>query len=356
MERIKKVIGKMREENVEQFLICDAYSIFYLTGIKIDAGERLYVLSVKSSGKIQLFINKLFPIGQVEGIDYVWLDDTDDQVGILARNVVDSGIVGIDKKMVAKFLIPLMKMKTGVEFIDGSYLVDDFRSRKDSEEIEKMKAASSLNDRAMEKMKEKLSDDLSEKEMRDYLKEVYSSLESYEFSFDPIVGYGDNAADPHHAIDNSRKKTGDSIVVDIGCILDDYCSDMTRTFFYREVSEEARKIYETVLEANLAGIAAVKPGARFCDVDRAAREVIEKAGYGEYFTHRTGHSIGMETHEIGDVSSINEDLLKPGNIFSIEPGIYIPGVAGVRIEDLVLVTEDGCEVLNDYPKNLTIIK
>lgn len=131
---------------------------------------------------------------------------------------------------------------------------------------------------------------------------------------------------------------------------------MTRTVFYKSASEKAKEVFNIVLEANKRAIAMVKPGVRFCDIDNAAREYITEKGYGKYFTHRTGHSIGIETHDMGDVSSINTDILKPGMIFSVEPGIYLPGEFGVRIEDLVLVTEDGHELLNKYNKELNIIK
>ena len=141
-------------------------------------------------------------------------------------------------------------------------------------------------------------------------------------------------------------------VLDIGCLLNGYCSDMTRTVFLGKASDEARKIYEIVKEANRRGIEAVGPGARFSDVDKAARDYITEMGYGDAFTHRTGHCIGIEVHEFGDVSSSNDEILKPGMTFSVEPGIYVPGVAGVRIEDLVLVTEDGHEVLNHFTKDL----
>ena len=122
------------------------------------------------------------------------------------------------------------------------------------------------------------------------------------------------------------------------------------------MSDRAREIYNIVLEANLRGIAAAKPGNRMCDVDLAARNYIEEMGYGQYFTHRTGHSIGLEDHEAGDVSSVNTDIIRPGQCFSVEPGIYLPeeGI-GVRIEDLVLVTEDGCEVLNSFTKDLIVV-
>ncbi len=131
---------------------------------------------------------------------------------------------------------------------------------------------------------------------------------------------------------------------------------MTRTVFIGEVSERQKEIYDIVVEANLRGIAAAKPGNRMCDVDLAARNYIEEKGYGKYFTHRTGHSCGLEDHEFGDVSSVNEDIIKPGQCFSVEPGIYLPeeGI-GVRIEDLVITTEDGCGVLNSYTKDLIVV-
>ena len=151
-------------------------------------------------------------------------------------------------------------------------------------------------------------------------------------------------------------KEGDSIVMDIGAPFNHYWCDMTRTVFYKSASEEQRTVYETVRRANEAAIAVVKPGVAFKEIDLAARKVIEDAGYGEYFTHRTGHSIGMKEHEQPPVSSECEVIAKPGMIFSIEPGIYLPGKFGVRVEDLVLVTEDGCEVLNKYPKDLIVVE
>lgn len=155
--------------------------------------------------------------------------------------------------------------------------------------------------------------------------------------------------------DESVVKAGDSIILDIGGTKNGYCSDMTRTFFYQSVSDKSRDVYETVLEANKRAIAAVKPGVPFSQIDAAARDYITEKGYGEFFTHRTGHFIGIECHEAGDVSAANHQLVEPGMIFSIEPGIYLAGEVGVRIEDLVVATTTGCELLNHYPKELTII-
>ena len=131
---------------------------------------------------------------------------------------------------------------------------------------------------------------------------------------------------------------------------------MTRTVFYKSISDHSREVYEIVKEANKRGIEKVKAGVRFCDIDAAARDYIIEKGYGKYFTHRLGHSIGIEVHDFGDVSSANTDKVQVGQIFSIEPGIYLPGDVGVRIEDLVIVTKDGCEVLNHYTKDLIIVE
>jgi Xaa-Pro dipeptidase len=170
-----------------------------------------------------------------------------------------------------------------------------------------------------------------------------------------IIAYGPNAADPHHGSGSAVPREGQSIIMDIGSFYNAYCSDMTRTVFFGEPPEEHKTIYETVLQANCAAEAIIKPGVRFCDIDRAARSVIEEAGYGPNFTHRTGHNIGIDVHEYPDVSSVNEMPVQEGMIFSIEPGIYIPETVGVRIEDLVLVTDDGCEVLNSYDKDMKIV-
>ena len=189
------------------------------------------------------------------------------------------------------------------------------------------------------------------------MQDIYTSLGADGHSFSPLVGFGPNCAKGHHEPDDTVLKEGDTVLFDVGCKKDDYCADMTRTFFYKKVPcEKHREIYNLVRRANEAAEAMLKPGVRLCDVDRAARQVIEDAGYGPNFTHRLGHFIGLEVHDFGDVSSANQAVAEVGNIFSIEPGIYVDGEVGVRIEDLVLITEDGCEILNSYSKELDIVE
>ena len=355
-QRLNKILKDMEARNLTQMLVSDPAAIFYLTGRWIHPGERMLALYINLNGDNKLFINELFPVHEDLGVEKVWFDDTQDAVEIVSKYVDKEKPMGVDKNWPARFLLRLMELKGGSTFVNGSSILDIARAYKDEQEKDLMREASRLNDIAVERMIKLIPEKHSEKKMGQILGTIYEELGAEGFSFDPIIGYGANAADPHHAPDNSIVKEGDSVVIDIGCVKDSYCSDLTRTVFYKYVSDKSKEVYNTVLEANKRAIEAVKPGVRFCDIDAAARNHIEAAGYGKYFTHRTGHSIGIEVHDFGDVSSTNTDIVKPGRIFSIEPGIYLPGEVGVRIEDLVLVTEDGCEVLNKYDKELTIVE
>ena len=155
--------------------------------------------------------------------------------------------------------------------------------------------------------------------------------------------------------DDTLIQPGDSIIIDMGCYYHGYCSDMTRTVFYKKVSDEQRRVYELVKKANEAAEGMIKPGVRLCDIDKCARDIIKEGGFIAEFNHRLGHFIGRDVHEYGDVSANFDMPVKEGMIFSIEPGVYIKGDFGVRIEDLVLVTKDGCKVLNSYSKDLKVV-
>ncbi len=344
----------MDRENLCQMLITDPSSIFYLTGQIISPGERLLALLIKTDEAPKLFINALFPIKEEKDLDFIWLKDEDDGVGILSNYVQSDRVLGIDKNWPAGFLIDLMEKRENLKIKNSSPLIDGLRMIKDQNEIKFMKEASRINDEAMMLLIDALEESMTEKDMETKLLEIYKELGADGFSFIPIVAYGKNGADPHHENDDSLLKPGDSIIMDIGCYKDQYASDMTRTIFYKEVSPKGKEVYETVLKANEEAIKKIKPGVSFSDIDLAARKVIEDQGYGAYFTHRTGHNIGIEVHEKPDVSSSSTGLLEEGMIFSVEPGIYLEGELGVRIEDLVLVTEDGALNLNAYGKALFV--
>ena len=354
--RVSRVLKSMEEQGVSQMIISDSAAIFYLTGAFIVPGERLLVLYLNVNGGHKLVINELFPQEKDLGVDLVWYNDIQDAVEVLFEYVDKDKVMGIDKSWPSKFLLRLQELGGGSKFVNGSPIVDYVRMVKDEKEKELLRESSRLNDCAMERLIPWVGKGMTEKELNAKVREIYKELGCSGVSFDPITAFNKGAADPHHITDDSRGKKGDCVVLDIGGFKDNYASDMTRTVFLGEVSERAREIYDIVAEANRRGIAAAKPGNRMCDVDLAARNYIEEKGYGKYFTHRTGHSIGLEDHEFGDVSSVNEDIIKAGQCFSVEPGIYLPDEGlGVRIEDLVIVTEDGCEVLNKFTKDIIVV-
>lgn len=356
-ERLNRILQGMKDRGVDELIISDPIAIYYLLGRKIVPGERMLVLYINIDGTTKLVINELFPQDGDVGVDLVWYNDIDDGVKILSDNMTKGKVIGIDKNWASHFLLRLQELHPELKYVNGSEIVDDVRQIKDEEEKQLMRDSSKICDAVMEELIPWVVKGLTENELGDKVKELFAKHGVTEMSFDPITAYGRGGADPHHVTDDSKGKRGDSVVLDIGGFYKGYASDMTRTVFIGEASEKAREVYEIVKEANLRGIAAAKPGNRMCDVDLACRDYIESKGYGEYFTHRTGHSIGLEDHEVGDVSSVNEAIIRPGQCFSVEPGIYLldEGI-GVRVEDLVIITEDGCEVLNSVTKDLIVVE
>ena len=355
-ERRKRVIARLNSNGISQMIVWDPASIFYLTGEKIFPFERMWALYIGSDREPVLFANRLFVLSGSTDVKIVWHTDVDDGALQLAEYVNHDEILGIDKLMTAKYLLALQENGAATGYRNTSFCVDNVRGEKDEQERKLMIEASRINDIAMERFKGLIHDGVTEIEVASQIEGIYKELGAEGNSFAPIVCFGANAANPHHEPDNTVIAEGDVVLFDVGCIKDNYCSDMTRTFFYKTVSDKQREVYEIVKNANIAGEAAMKPGNRYCDADEAARKLISEKGYGEYFTHRLGHSIGIQVHENGDVSAVNMDKFAPGRCISCEPGIYLPGEFGVRIEDLCLITEDGVIVMNHYSKELEIIE
>jgi len=214
-----------------------------------------------------------------------------------------------------------------------------------------MIAAQRIAEKALTDILNEIRPGVTEKEIAARLQYLMLHYGAEDKSFDPIVVSGPNGSLPHGVPSEKVIQAGEFVTMDFGCIYHGYCSDMTRTFFCRAADPKYAAIHDLVREANELAESMLRPGVPLCDLDRPARDHIPAAGYGEYFTHRLGHFIGQTEHEKGDVSATNTTLAKPGMIFSIEPGVYLPGEFGVRVEDLVLVTEDGCEILNHVDKH-----
>ena len=354
--RVNKVLEGMSREGLSQMIVTSPASIFYLTGKWIHPGERMVALYINKNGNHKMVINKLFPVYEDLGVEIIWYEDTENSIDYLSKCIDKNEVLGIDKDWPSRFLIQLINSNCAKGFVNSSPIIDRVRMIKDAEEIELMKASSKINDTVMLKLWDSLKAGKSEKYYANLLQDLYQEAGASGFSFSPIVATSPNGADPHHGTGNDIIKDGDSVVLDIGGKYNSYCSDMTRTVFIgKEPSKEHRDIYNLVKTANESAISIVKEGVKFSDIDNAARNVIKDAGYGEFFTHRTGHSIGIECHDFGDVSGINHEEVKAGMIFSVEPGIYLRENIGVRIEDLVLVTKDGCEVLNSVTKEIVVL-
>ena len=354
-EKLLRVIKNMHSVGLKQLLISSPVSIKYLTGLSIGPGERLLALIVRDDGRLTLIGNKLFALAKSEDFELIEYSDTDDTSEVI-KSAVSPGTLGVDKDLRCRFALPFMKACPETPLVLGSECVDKARMLKTSEEIALMRESSLKNDAALESTIKTLKTNLTELDVGDiYLKNALAAG-GEGASFEPLICFGKNCAEPHHDTDATRLSEGDSVILDVGLLYKGYCSDMTRTVFMGNITDEQKYVYDLVLKANGAGRNAVRPGVPLKDVDAAARRVIEDAGYGEYFIHRTGHGIGLEVHEFPDVSTASEEVCAPGMVFSIEPGIYLPGRFGVRIEDLVCVTEDGCETLNRLSKEPMIVK
>ena len=343
-QRIQRVIDNMRACGLRQIIVSNTASVYYLAGVWCAPFERMLALHVRDDGRLKLYANRMFALEGLTDVPMVEYEDTDDCVAVLAGDMLP-GALGIDKTWPSHFTIRLMQKRPDIVPVLGSQPVDDARMIKDADELELMRVSSRMNVAVCDRITEALREGVTEKEIQALYNRCALEAGSPGPSFTPLICFGKNGAEPHHDSDATPLQSGDTVIMDVGLLWQRYCSDMTRTVLFGKAGDEQKRVFDIVTAANRAGIAACRPGAVMRDIDRAARRVIEDAGYGPYFTHRTGHGIGLDEHEFPDCSSASEIVARPGMIFSIEPGVYLPGKFGVRVEDLVAITEDGCEVL-----------
>ena len=247
------------------------------------------------------------------------------------------------------------KEKLNCELVAAADLLKELRETKDADELQALSDAQHIAEKALREILNDVRPGVAEREIAAKLQYLMLHFGAEDKSFDPIVVSGANGSLPHGVPSGKPVQAGEFVTMDFGCVCRGYCSDMTRTVAVGYATDEMRRVYDTVLSAQLAGIAAAKAGATGKAVDAAARGVIAEAGYGEYFTHSFGHGVGVEIHETPNASSINEKPLPAGAVISAEPGIYIPGKLGVRIEDVIVIEENGCRNLMEAPKELLIL-
>ena len=276
----------------------------------------------------------------------------------LARDWIrDRGLkkVGFESGAVSADRLRLWEKELPCELTPAQELLDGLRASKDGEELAAMGLAQAITDAAFTEILDHIRPGVTEREVAARL--VYEMLRrgARKVSFDPIVAAGANGSMPHAIPGETVIEPGMFVTMDFGCVVDGYCSDMTRTVAVGEPTDEMRRVYETVLAAQKAGIAAARAGIPGRELDAAGRRVIDEAGYGAYFSHSFGHSLGLEIHEAPNASPSEERPLPAGAVVSAEPGIYLPGRFGVRIEDVLVLREGGCEDITRSPKELIIL-
>lgn len=352
-DRISNIVRNMRKVALDNIIISDPSTIFYLSGRFLMGGSRMLIMLINKDGAYNFFMNSLQNDYADISKNIIWYSDSDNPIDVLSRELKGSKKIGIDKDWPSKFLIQLMK-KVDSNFVLSSSIIDYIRMIKDKDEIQAMLESCAINQKVVKEMFTYLREGVSELEHGAKLNELYSKYGAEPRHKPPILGYGKSCESPHHRPGDNKLKTGDCIMLDTGTRYKGYMSDMTRTVFYKSCNDKFKEIYKIVYEAHMEALNSVKAGVRFCDIDKIGRNIISKAGYGEYFPHRIGHNIGIDGHEFPDVGPKNEMEILPGMCFSIEPGIYIPEFGGVRIEDLVVATEDGFIPMYDYTKELQI--
>lgn len=354
-ERLDRVLKNMKENGLKQILVTDDHQLYYLMGRMIHPFERAGAVLIKESGEMHAFMNDLFCFEPIEHTTMHYYADGENVYKMIADGL-DPGIVGFDDKWLSKHTVSVLNERDDIRPVNGSLPLDLSRMIKGEDEKEKLRNAGRVNDMAVELGISLIDPSLTELEIADKIEELFESNGAVKDEQYQYVEFGGNAADPHHGADDvSKLKDGDCVLFDLWAPVNGYWCDMSRTVFYKTVSDEHRKIYEIVKGAQQAALDFIKPGVRMCEIDAVARDYITERGYGECFTHRLGHGAGMTVHEFPDVSASCDIVAQPGMCFSVEPGIYIPDDIGVRIEDLVIVTDTGCETLTHYPKDLQIV-
>jgi len=363
VDRIARLQRLLRAERLAGAVFAPTDQMRYLTGWAEHGHERLIALFVPARGRPAFVVpamNATQARDNPAGIrDVLPWEDAEGwhsvACGLLKSWNPEGRALAIDDELHSIHLLGIQALLPGVSCVPAGELMARLREIKTAEELTLMQRSAAVTDAACEECLSALREGMTELDLQDAITQAYKRRGTQP-AF-AIVCFGANSALPHHHTGATRLKRGDVVVIDIGCVLDGYCSDITRTVAFGEPDPEAKKVYEIVHAAHRAAFEAGRPGVACQAVDRAARQVIVKAGYGDYFIHRTGHGIGLSTHEPPYIVEGNRRRLREGMCFSDEPGIYLPDRFGVRIENIVTVTGNGLRYLNaDPPDALPVLE
>lgn len=352
MNNLPRLREAMSKHGIAAFLATDIDTVSWLTGFTGTAGV---VLVTPSDGRF--LTDSRYTIQakeQVEALRVVASDTTMDRLSFIAGNTREMGIEALSfdgSKMTFAMADSLSKKLDGIAFVSVEDPVAPLRLVKTPDEIDKIRAACKLADACIEHASRLIQPGVSEWTVGLEV-EFFYRRQGAELAFEPIVVSGERSARPHGRASEKLLEAGDFVTIDCGANLDGYCSDITRTFVVGKASDRHRTVYEEVLRSQVAAIEAVHPGVTGRDVDAVARNILGETDLAKYFGHGLGHGLGRLVHDGGALNPSSQVLLAPGQVWTIEPGVYIEGFGGVRIEDDVVVTPNGCEVLTAYPKEL----
>jgi Xaa-Pro aminopeptidase len=347
-ERLGKLVA---EKELDQFFVSDLINVRYLTGFTGTNGACLV-----STDELVFFTDFRYTERAKSEVAPEWERPEAERELIPQIVARMKGRVGFEDAKLSVRQLARLEAAAGddVEFVPAGDLVEQLRAVKEPEELERIAAAAKLSDEVYEWALER---GLAGRTERDIARAVEARIRELgaEISFPPIVATAEDGAIPHAEPGDREIGSGELVVFDMGSVLDGYCSDCTRTFAVGEPDEDVREVYELVLRAQKAALDAVRPAVSGKEVDAVAREMISEAGYGDRFGHGLGHGVGLEVHEAPRLAMTSEDDLVEGNVVTVEPGVYLPGRFGVRIEDLVAVTADGHRNLSSRPKELQVV-
>ena len=354
MDHIAKITAQLPEHGLDAMLVTSAPGERYAVGFE---GEG-WVLVSRDGARYSTDGRYIEAARQqVTGAEIVLTERGQSHLALAREEIRRRGLkrVGFESGRVSADELGRWKDSLPCELVAAQGLLDGLRAAKDEEELARMRQAKRITDEAFREILNFIRPGLTEQEVAARL--VYELLRrgGRRVSFDPIVAAGANGSMPHAVPGETVIQPGMFVTMDFGCVYEGYCSDMTRTVAVGQPTDEMERVYHTVLEAQRAGIAAARAGVTGSEVDRAARQAIQQAGYGSFFSHSFGHSLGLEIHESPNASPSEQTVFPAGAVISAEPGIYLPGHFGVRIEDVLVLREGGCEDITQAPKNLIVL-
>ncbi|MCX7792157.1 MAG: Xaa-Pro peptidase family protein [Chloroflexaceae bacterium] len=368
LQRLQRLIEALRDQRLDGLALMPDANLTYLSGLSFHPGKRLTLALVPADGAPPCLVVPALEHGRAEAAARVpmryfpWHDAEGPAAALAAAVAAAFGPNARGRALAVEHtamrVMELRALEAAIPDLrtrDATPILADLRMVKDAAELAAIEQAVRIVESALERTIAQIRVGMTERQVSRLCSEAILAAGAESESFENIVAAGPNAANPHHSNGDRPLQPGDLVILDCGARYQGYISDITRTVAIGEPGEQARRIYDLVLRANEAGRAAARPGVSGAAIDAAARAVIEQGGYGEYFIHRTGHGFGLETHEPPNIVAGNDEPLRPGTTFTVEPGIYLPGVTGARIEDDVVITADGARSLTAFGRELRIV-